>query len=296
MQTSRQGIEFLERHEGVVLRAYRDAVGVWTIGAGLTRASGVVTPKPGMTITRAEASRLLGLALARNYEPAVARVMPGARQHEFDAGVSFHFNTGAVARASWVQAWVRRDWAEVRRRLGLWNKGGGRVLPGLTRRRADEARLMELANYGAATPAAKTNSRNAAWALAMTLGEREAVRAALARLGFTPGQEKGAVRRTAAIAFQRDYGLTQDAIIGRATLSTIQRALDARSKAPAAAGAAGIGGLLAGIDDWALGASVWLLAVPGVLWLCWLGWSYRDAIAAKLTDRAPSVANFLRSI
>ena len=44
MQTSAQGIVALELEEGVVLKAYRDAVGVWTIGAGLTASSGVVRP------------------------------------------------------------------------------------------------------------------------------------------------------------------------------------------------------------------------------------------------------------
>ena len=104
MQTSAEGVAFIERHEGVVLTAYRDPVGIWTIGSGLTAASGVVKPKAGMKISKAEAARLLSKALATNYEPAVARTMPGARQHEFDGGVSFHFNTGAIGRASWVRA------------------------------------------------------------------------------------------------------------------------------------------------------------------------------------------------
>lgn len=51
-QTSPEGLAFLERHEGVVLRAYRDVVGVWTIGAGLTAASGVVKPQPAWSSPR----------------------------------------------------------------------------------------------------------------------------------------------------------------------------------------------------------------------------------------------------
>jgi len=102
MRTSENGIAFIQRHEGVVLRAYRDPVGVWTIGAGLTKKSGVVDPSPGMAITREQADDLLARALRLNCEPAVARAMPRAKPHEFDAGVSFHFNTGAIARASWV--------------------------------------------------------------------------------------------------------------------------------------------------------------------------------------------------
>ena len=104
MRISEPGLAMLEAEEGVVLRAYRCPAGVWTIGAGLTAASGVVKPGPGMVITPEAAKDLLARALARNYEPAVTRAMePGHPvAHEFDAGVMFHFNTGAIGRASWV--------------------------------------------------------------------------------------------------------------------------------------------------------------------------------------------------
>ena len=78
MQTSQRGIAFLERHEGVVLRAYRCPAGHWTIGAGLTAASGVVTPKPGMVITRKEATRLLAVADTSASHQAV-RLLHSAR-------------------------------------------------------------------------------------------------------------------------------------------------------------------------------------------------------------------------
>jgi len=103
-EISPAGLEQLVAEEGEVLRAYRDVAGVWTIGVGLTAASGVVTPKAGMVITKAESRRLLAAALKRRYEPAVAAAMLGAPAHAFDGAVSFHFNTGAIARASWVKA------------------------------------------------------------------------------------------------------------------------------------------------------------------------------------------------
>ena len=146
--TSREGVAFLERHEGVRLTAYRDPVGIWTIGAGLTAASGVVTPRAGMTITAAEASRLLALALARNYEPAVRAAMPGASQAAFDAGVSFHFNTGAIGRARWVKLWREKASAEaIQAALLSWVKAGGRTLPGLVTRRKEEGRLLLTGRY-----------------------------------------------------------------------------------------------------------------------------------------------------
>ena len=147
MQTSDKGIAFLERHEGVVLKAYRDPVGIWTIGAGLTAASGVVKPSAGMTITADEASALTRKALTANYEPAVEAAMPGAEQHEFDAGVSFHWNTGAIGRASWVRAWRIKAWEKVQAKLALWSKAKGRVLAGLKRRRDEEFKLLRFGIY-----------------------------------------------------------------------------------------------------------------------------------------------------
>ncbi|MFN4172764.1 MAG: lysozyme, partial [Pseudorhodobacter sp.] len=148
MQTSAQGVATLEHHEGVVLRAYRCPAGVWTIGAGLTSASGVVKPKAGMVISKVEATRLLQLALRQNYEPGVTAAMPAARPHEFDAGVSFHFNTGAIGRATWVKRWREKASANViTAGLMSWTKGGGKVLPGLVRRREDEARMLLQGKY-----------------------------------------------------------------------------------------------------------------------------------------------------
>ena len=40
MRTSERGVGFVAAHEGVVLRAYRDPVGIWTIGVGHTGAAG----------------------------------------------------------------------------------------------------------------------------------------------------------------------------------------------------------------------------------------------------------------
>ena len=141
MQTSAQGVAALELEEGVVLRAYRDSVGVWTIGAGLTRASGVVKPAAGMLITKSEATNLLQRALRQKYEPAVRAAMATStaspKQYEFDAGVSFHWNLGKIASASWVKSWkAKAPRAEIRVRLMMWNKAGGKVLPGLTARRS----------------------------------------------------------------------------------------------------------------------------------------------------------------
>lgn len=304
MQTSAEGIAFLEKHEGVVLRAYRCPAGVWTIGAGLTAASGVVTPRAGMTITAAEARRLLSEALRRNYEPRTVRAMSGAAQHEFDAGVSFDFNTGAIHRASWVTAWRARNWSGVREGLMRWTRGGGRVLPGLERRRQEEFRLMAHGEYGptARAPAAPPKPGIARLALDPDEGQIEVLRTALAGLGFAPGDDPAGIAVAAVRSFQERHGLAVDGVIGRATLATLQREIDARRAALAP-----IAGVAAGGAETAAEAAPAIVPVAGAEWLgpalivlavavaLWLAWRYRDVVAARLHEVAPGLAVRLRS-
>lgn len=236
MRTSARGIAGLEADEGVVLRAYRCPAGVWTIGAGLTAASGVVIPVADMTITRAEATRLLDRALERTYEPAVRAAMPDAAQHEFDAGVSFHFNTGAIGRAAWVRAWRARDWPRVERGLMAWTKGGGRILPGLVNRRRREFALLRegachVPDPGLVRPPAAAAGEAARFALPMVAArDTRRIADALDRLGYAPARlPDGALSAAAVRAFQRAWDLTVDGIVGRATAAALERAAAIRS-------------------------------------------------------------------
>lgn len=298
MQTSDRGIAYIERVEGVVLKAYRDPVGFWTIGGGLTAASGVIVPKAGMVITREEATRLMKLALTRSYEPAVAAAMPHAEQHEFDGGVSFHWNTGAIGRASWVAAWRAGDWSAVASKIMLWTKGGGKVLPGLVRRRQEELKIIRYGIYPGVTSVPVTPVGIARWAVPVVDAEIAAIRAGFRKLGYDPGNDGTGVMSVSVMKFQRDHDLTVDGIIGRATLSTLQRRLDATRKTTQAAaggatGAAATEGLSSATDvtpDWL----VWVVAALTVLLLARLAWSYRDVIAAKVQSVTPGLARFLR--
>lgn len=303
--TSPRGRAALKLEEGDVLKAYRCPAGRWTIGVGLTKASGVVDPKPGMVITAKESDRLLTLALERNYEPAVNEAMPGAAQNAFDGGVSFHFNTGAIGRASWVKSWKVKDWVRVERGLKAWNKGGGKVLPGLVRRRHNEFTMIRRGLYP--VPPVATPKGCARIIVSLGVDEMDNIRAGMRRLGYEPGKSERGILTSAVTAFQRDHDLTVDGVIGVATLSTLQRMLDARSKAaaPVAVTAASAGAeAVPGIQDY----SRLLSEVPGtdwiipalltlsVVWLAWRAWQYRDAVAAKAQTHFPTLAAKLRSI
>lgn len=138
MKTSQHGIDLIKEYEGFRARAYRDPVGIWTIGYGFTR--GV---QPGDTITRAEAEIRLRRELI-DYERGVLRATGGrATQPQFDALVSFAFNVGVagMARSTVIKRHNEGSHQAAARAFALWNKAGGREWPGLTRRRAAEAAL-----------------------------------------------------------------------------------------------------------------------------------------------------------
>lgn len=110
----------------------------WTIGWGATGA-GI---GPGTVWTEAECDARLEADLAR-YAAGVVRALGDSptTQHQFDALVSFHYNTGAIARATLTKLHKAGDFAGAAAEFGKWVNAGGRRLAGLVRRREAEAVL-----------------------------------------------------------------------------------------------------------------------------------------------------------
>lgn len=140
MKISRRGIALIAEFEGFRSTAYEDIAvpGLWTIGYGFTR--GV---RPGHTMTREQADERLRAEIAE-YEAGVMRACKvPPNQNQFDALCSFAWNVGVsgMAGSSVIRAHNRGDQQAAARAFALWNKAGGRVWPGLTRRRAAEAAL-----------------------------------------------------------------------------------------------------------------------------------------------------------
>jgi lysozyme len=145
---SEAGLALIKRFEGCARRrpdgafeAYPDpgtGGAPWTIGWGAT-GDGI---GPRTVWSQAQCDARLAADLAR-FAAEVARVIGDAptTQAQFDALVSFHYNTGAIARATLTRRHRAGDHAGARREFARWNRAGGRVLPGLTRRRAAEAAL-----------------------------------------------------------------------------------------------------------------------------------------------------------
>lgn len=144
MQTSDKGIALIKQFEGCKLTAYRDSVGVWTIGYGWTQPVDGKPIRAGMTIKQETAERLLKTGLV-SYESDVSRtVKVGMTQGQFDATVSFTYNLGArsLSTSTLLRKLNAGDYAGAADEFLHWNKAGGKVLNGLTRRREAERALF----------------------------------------------------------------------------------------------------------------------------------------------------------
>ncbi len=114
----------------------------WTIGWGTTGPDIV----PGLVWTQAQCDERLAQDLQR-FVSEVTRTLDGAptSPSQFDALVSFHYNTGAIAKAALARLHRAGDFAAAQSQFGRWIHAGGRVMRGLIARRAEEAAL-----YGSA--------------------------------------------------------------------------------------------------------------------------------------------------
>lgn len=135
--------EVTEPSEGLRLIAYRDCVGVLTIGFGHTSTAGAPAVVPGMKITREQADEILSRDLAV-FERGVAALLAKAKapvlRHEFDALVDLAFNIGlkAFAGSSLLKAYLAGDKMLAATKFLDWNRAGGKVVAGLTNRRRRE--------------------------------------------------------------------------------------------------------------------------------------------------------------
>jgi len=121
MQTSIEGLIALIGHEGIVLSRYRDSVGVWTIGVGHTKAAGGLNPETFTgKLTLAQVLDLLRDDIKKYEEGVNNAVKVALRQHEFDALVSFHFNTGAIAKATLTKSLNAGDKALAAKQFMNW--------------------------------------------------------------------------------------------------------------------------------------------------------------------------------
>jgi len=151
-EVSPAGIRLIQEFEGCarvrgdgMVEAYPDPGSggdPWTIGWGATGSD----IGPGTVWTREECDRRLAADIERHARDVVQAIGDApTSQAQFDALVSFHYNTGAIARSTLLKRHLAGDHAGAAKEFHRWVYAAGRVLKGLIRRRRAEAAL-----YGAA--------------------------------------------------------------------------------------------------------------------------------------------------
>lgn len=219
MKISQTGLKLIEEFEGCRLVAYQDVVGVWTIGYGHTR-----NVKKGQVITKEQAEHYLIQDVAKA-EKNVSKYHDKYKwnQNQFDALVSFAFNIGGIDQ---LVANGTRTVKQISDKILLYNKAGGKVVSGLTRRRKAEKQLFDKPIVQTGLKSSNTTSQspnNAVYHDMETLktGDKgQIVKIWQIILGFEKDQTDGVFgpyteQRT--IEFQAQHGLKKDGVVGKQT-------------------------------------------------------------------------------
>jgi lysozyme len=169
VKLSKVGADLMHKYEGYRTRPYLCPANIWTIGYGhvlyqeqirlpmvrppgktkadipMIRSEMALKPEDFRVWSKQEIDDLFSDDVA-SFERGVLRLVPGSagRQGRFDALVSFAFNVGLgnLQRSTIRIKANRGEWEEAADAFLLWNKAGGKVLPGLDRRRKDERALF----------------------------------------------------------------------------------------------------------------------------------------------------------
>ena len=169
MKLGKAGIALMHKYEGYKNRPYLCPAHIWTIGYGhvlyqeqirlpmmrpegktqadipMIRREYPLKPEDNRVWTRQETDALFDADVA-SFERGVLRLVPGSvgSQGRFDAlvSISFNFGLGNLQRSSIRMKANRGDWEGAADAFLLWNKGGGKVLAGLDKRRKDERALF----------------------------------------------------------------------------------------------------------------------------------------------------------
>jgi len=139
VKTSEAGKSLINQCEGVRLTAYLDSVNIPTIGVGHIKGA-----RMGEVITEEQADEFLSEDL-HNAETAVNNgVHVPITQNQFDAMVSLTFNIGggAFTNSTLLRKLNEGATDQAANQFLVWNKAGGKVIQGLSNRRAAERELF----------------------------------------------------------------------------------------------------------------------------------------------------------
>lgn len=136
--TSQAGINLIKQFEGFRSEAYLCPAKIWTVGYGTTK-----NVHQGMVVTEGQAETFL-FDDVKIFEKTINEcVIVPLTQNQFDALVCFVYNVGPgnFKSSTLMKKLNAGEYSAVPSELEKWNKGGGKVLPGLVKRRQAEANL-----------------------------------------------------------------------------------------------------------------------------------------------------------
>jgi lysozyme len=144
MITNAAGLSLIRQAEGLRLRAYLCPANVWTIGIGTTVYPDGRKVRSGDKCTAQQADSYLAHDLQEFEQAVAAMVTVPVTSNQFSALVSLAYNIGisALRGSTLLRLLNAGDYAGAANQLRRWNRGGGRVLPGLVTRRAAERDLF----------------------------------------------------------------------------------------------------------------------------------------------------------
>lgn len=146
MKITESLIRIVEEEEGWSAVPYLCPAGKWTIGFGSTFwEDGKPVKKEDKPIDKERGRILVKAHFAREVEPALdSLVKVPLTQNQYDALADFIYNVGATnfAKSTLLRKLNAKDYAGAAAEFPKWNKGGGKVLPGLERRRKKEQDLF----------------------------------------------------------------------------------------------------------------------------------------------------------
>jgi lysozyme len=144
---NKAGKDLIKSFEGCKLVAYQCSAGLWTIGYGNTFFEDGTPVKPGDRITQEKAEQLFELIVGIFADKVAKEIKTILTDNQFAAIVSLAYNIGiGNLQKSTLLKKVNFNPNDptIRAEFARWNKAGGKVLAGLTRRRAAEAKLYFL--------------------------------------------------------------------------------------------------------------------------------------------------------
>jgi lysozyme len=144
LRLSDQGRKVLADREGMRLKAYKDSVGVWTIGLGHTSAAGPPKVTPGLTITEDQAWEIFRRDVQTFRTQLHGAIKVPVEQHQFDALASFIYNIGpgGFKGSTALKRLNAGDYAGCAQAMLMWNKP-----PEVMSRRRGEVEQFSNATY-----------------------------------------------------------------------------------------------------------------------------------------------------